>query len=93
MKKYPKVRSVKPFERKKLFVTFSSGTKKIYDCIPLLNEEVFSSLKDDAFFKNVHPDKHGYGIIWNDQIDLSETELWVNGITTEQAARSDSFIS
>jgi hypothetical protein len=25
-------------------------------------------------------DKHGYGIVWNDELDLSESELWINGL-------------
>jgi len=32
----------------------------------------------------VKADKHGYGISWNDEIDLSESELWLNGEAAEQ---------
>jgi hypothetical protein len=28
-------------------------------------------------------DKHGYGIAWNDELDLSESELWINGLSAE----------
>ena len=28
-------------------------------------------------------DKHGYGIVWNDELDLSESELWINGLPAE----------
>ena len=38
-----------------------------------------STLKDDAFFKNVRVDQAGYGVVWNDNVDLSESELWING--------------
>ena len=35
-------------------------------------------LKNDAFFKTVKTDAGGYGISWNDDVDLSEYELWTN---------------
>ena len=37
-------------------------------------------LKSDAFFKSVRVDSGGYGISWNDDADLSEYELWTNGV-------------
>jgi hypothetical protein len=41
---------------------------------------MFQLLKNDAFFKSVKVDAGGYGISWSDEIDLSEHELWTNGI-------------
>ncbi|HIJ80343.1 MAG TPA: DUF2442 domain-containing protein [Desulfuromonadales bacterium] len=79
MATYPKVKSVTPLSEKQLFVTFTTGDTRVYDCAPLLNESSFYSLKDEAFFKNVHVDQTGYGVVWNDNIDLSESELWING--------------
>jgi len=76
---YPKVKSVTPLSGKQLFVTFTTGDTRVYDSTPLLNEPPFYSLKDDAFFGNVHVDQTGYGIVWNDNVDLSESELWTNG--------------
>ena len=79
MATYPKVKSVMPLSVKQLSVTFITGDTSVYDCAPLLNEPSFYSLKDDAFFKNVHVDQTGYGVVWNDNVDLSESELWING--------------
>jgi hypothetical protein len=28
-------------------------------------------------------DKHGYGIVWNDELDLSESEFWINGLLAD----------
>lgn len=81
MATYPKVKSVTPLSGKQLFVTFTTGETRVYDCAPLLNDASFYSLKDDAFFKNVHVDQTGYGVVWNDYVDLSESELWINGKT------------
>ena len=76
---YPRVSSVEPFSGKRLLVTFSNGVRKVYDCTPLLAEAAFAPLKHDALFRCVHADPHGYGVAWNDDIDLAESELWING--------------
>ncbi len=52
----------------------------MYDCTPLLNLDMFQILRTDAFFKTVQVDSGGYGIAWNDDADLSEYELWTNGV-------------
>jgi hypothetical protein len=47
--------------------------------IPLI--PLFAPLRQPAFFKNFKVEKGVYGIVWNEDIDLSEYELWKNGIT------------
>ena len=81
MPTYPKVRSVVALPNRRLKVAFASGEVKIYNCTPLIAEDAFRPLKDEAFFKNVRVDSTGYGISWNDDIDLSESELWIRGVT------------
>jgi hypothetical protein len=76
----PKILSVQPLEGKKLLVKFVNGVEKIYDCAPLFRFEVFQLLNNEAFFKSVKVDAGGYGISWNDDVDLSEYELWTNGV-------------
>ncbi len=85
MKSYPKIQSVKAMPSKRLLVTFSNRIKKIYDCSLLLNDETFKPLLNDSIFWSVKADKHGYGISWTDEIDLSESELWLNGVIAEQS--------
>jgi hypothetical protein len=75
----PKILSVKPKDNKQLMVIFVNGQVKIYDCMQLLNREMFQLLNNETFFRNVKVDSGGYGIVWDDNIDLSEYELWVNG--------------
>ena len=79
MGQYQKIQAVKPLPGKNLEITFSSGIRKIYDCSQLLKQESFLALNDDAVFNNVHVDNGGYGISWDDNTDLSESELWING--------------
>ena len=48
---------------------------------PLLdNWEPFQSLNIPGVSNCVHVDTGGYGIVWNDELDLSANELWNNGV-------------
>ena len=84
METFPKIADVKPQKGKRLLVTFSNGVKNIYDCSPLLNNDTFSPLMNDVLFNSVKADKHCYGVIWTDDLDLSESELWIHGSTAGQ---------
>lgn len=84
METFPKVKAIKLLQDKKLLVTFQNEIKKIYDCSDLLSDKHFSLLSDDALFRLVKVDIGGYGISWNDEIDLSESELWLHGKVFEQ---------
>jgi len=84
MKKYPKIDGVKAQKGKRLLVSFNNGIRKIYDCSPLLSNDVFKPLMNNALFNSVKTDKHGYGVIWTDELDLSESELWINGLSAEK---------
>ena len=87
---YPKITSVKPKPGKTLLVEFENGERKVYDCTPLLKSEAFRPLQDEAIFRCAHADSHGYGVIWNDDIDLAESEVWRNGRTAEPEDPCDS---
>jgi hypothetical protein len=77
----PRIRSVLPESPLRLRVVFENGVEKEYDCSQLLGRPEFSLLKTPAFFRTVRVDPGGYGISWNDAIDLSEYELWHRGET------------
>lgn len=88
MKQYPRIRSVEALPGKKLRVAFEGGGTRIYDCRPLLNEEAFKPLQDEALFRSVKAEKHGYAVIWNDEVDLAESEIWLHG-RAEQGVAGD----
>lgn len=81
----PKIKSVTPLTKRHLLVTFANGVLKVYDCQRILHLERFQLLKHEAFFKAVTVDPGGYGISWDDETDLSEYELWNNGVEVEQS--------
>lgn len=64
-------------------VTFSNQVTKIYNCTDMLNHPTFVVLRDPAMFRAVRVDAGGYGVRWNDDLDLSEAELWLHGQTVQ----------
>lgn len=75
-----KVKSVVPLDDFILEVTFVEGELKRYDVKPLFGEiPHFIDLKENNLFSKVTVGTGGYGIIWNDDVDLSCDELWENG--------------
>jgi len=80
---HPKIRSAKAIDDHTLLIEFDNSAKKTYDITPLLEKEMFLPLMNAAFFKNVQVDKGGYAVFWNEDIDLSEFELWTHGKLVE----------
>lgn len=78
---FHKIESAKALSDFKLSVNFVGGVTKIYDIKPLFDKyEVFNLLKTKQVeFENFYVDAGGYGIVWNDKIDISSEELWENG--------------
>lgn len=60
---------------------------KIYT---LLDKPVFAPLVNRWLFRAVKVDQGGYGISWNDDIDLAEAELWIHGqaMSTAQSLKA-----
>ena len=78
---FHKLKEVKPLEEYILKITFQDNTIKYYDVKKLFKKwTIFQKLtREDGLFGNVKVDIGGYGISWNDEIDLSCNELWENG--------------
>lgn len=78
---FPKVANVKPDGGLFLRVEFVNGEVRQYDVSQLFSRfPVFLSLKKSALFDTVQVDPGGYGISWNEDIDLSCDELYHMGI-------------
>jgi hypothetical protein len=82
---FHKIKNISPISDFKLSVQFREGVTKIYDVKPLFEKlPAFKKLKDNpAAFACVSVDVGGYGIIWDDELDLSCDELWENGVLTK----------
>lgn len=82
---FHKIKSISALPEFKLSVQFSEGVTKIYDMNPLfVTMPIFAELKNNPTeFSGVYVDVGGYGIVWNDDLDLSCDELWENGTTVD----------
>lgn len=82
---FHKIKNVRTLHDFRLIVHFSEGVTKIYDLAPLFSKwEAFNAIKNDpSLFEKVQVDVGGYGLIWNDDLDLSCDELYYNGETVE----------
>jgi len=72
-----------------LSIEFISGDIKCYDVKPLMDKwEVFKDLTQRGLFNLVFVDTGGYGVIWNDYIDIACNELWENGYVADSAVNN-----
>lgn len=85
---FNKVASVKPLPEFVLLVAFENGAVKQYDVKPLIEKfepfQIF--LTTPILFKCVRVDQGGYGVVWNDELDISCNELWNNGTPYQKKA-------
>ena len=77
---FHKIKNVLPKEDLIIEVEFENQIKKQYDIKQIISKwKVFEDLKNKELFLKVKVDQGGYGIIWNENIDLSCEEIWQNG--------------
>ena len=83
---FHKVKSVKCLDNYILEIVFEKNIIKYYDVSKLFEKwTVFKQLKTiNGLFEQVKVDTGGYGISWNEEIDLSCNELWENGYKKEK---------
>lgn len=74
-----KISGVRPLENYILWVRFNNGEERTVDFNSLLEDAVFSPLKELSVWKSVYID---YGCtVWNDgEIDIAPEYLYENGI-------------
>ena len=81
---FHKIYGVKSLPDMILLVWFAEGEAKQYDVKPLITKwKPFSALCDEQLFRLVKIDAGGYGISWNDDIDLACNEIWENGVSVD----------
>ena len=78
---FHKINSIMATENYKLIAHFWSGETKIYDLEPIFKKwPIFNELKKpESDYYDVKVDEGGYGISWNDHLDLSCDEIWEKG--------------
>ena len=78
---FHRLKNVTPLPDFMLRAEFQDGTIKTYDVKPIMSKiPVFDMLRYvHGLFEQVRVDAGGYGIVWNELIDLSCDELYDNG--------------
>ena len=63
-----------------LVATFADGEVVEFDVKSLLSKyPVFKALEDAELFNSVHVDGVGYGVSWNDELDLASEGIYAHG--------------
>ena len=80
------IKSVDALPDHLLRVQFEEGPTKLYNITHLFSLiPAFSKLRDNPkAFLRVKVDVGGYGVSWSDELDLSSSELWENGIIIDE---------
>jgi hypothetical protein len=71
---HPKILDAIPLPDYLVLLTFDDDKIGLLDMKTKLEEEVYKPLIDKVLFEQVKTDLGGYGISWNDDIDMSEVE-------------------
>ncbi len=73
---FHKVRDVAALPDMRLNVQFANGVTKVYNTkSPGRRLPAFRALRNGALFGSVEVGQGGYGIVWDDDLDLSCNEL------------------
>lgn len=87
---FKKARKVYPLDGMVIGVLFEDGVFKKYDLEPLAAKwPVFNALRYRKFFESARVDAGGYGIVWNEDIDIAAEEVYFNGQDWPDAPRED----
>ncbi|MBD1867189.1 DUF2442 domain-containing protein [Cyanobacteria bacterium FACHB-471] len=81
--KYPRIHQAQAIDDTTLIIEFTNREIRKYDIRPLLQIPMFAPLRQPAFFRSFKVEPGGYAIAWNEDIDISEYELWKNGVILE----------
>ena len=81
------IRSLGTTKELHLVAQFDDGTIKSYDISKLSNKNnAFKEFESNPIlFSKAKIDAGGYGVVWNESLDLSANEIWANGKTIDNA--------
>ena len=82
---FHKAKTVAALPDYRLLVHFADGSDREYDMNALFDQyPVFLALKESpGLFGRVKVDTGGYGIVWNEDIDIDTEEIYQNGKAIE----------
>ena len=76
-----RIKKATPQKDLNLLIEFSNGEKKIYDVRQLFEQfPDYKILEHKPLFDTVYVDCGGCSVAWTPDVDISEWELWDNGV-------------
>ena len=75
---YPRITDAQALPGYHLRISFDKGETRDYDFRPHLALDMFHLLQNEAFFRAVKVDVGGFGLSWNDDMDIAASELRLN---------------
>lgn len=90
---FVKITSVAALPDYMLLVGFSTGEFKQFDLKPLINKyPPFKSLVEvEGLYGQVKIDIGGYGLVWNDDLDISANGIYEKGVPSEPPHNIDAY--
>lgn len=77
---FHKIKSLATLDNYVLLALFTDGEWRKYDLKPLMEKyPPFQALKDEELYRKARIDLGGYGIVWNEDIDLSAEGIYLDG--------------
>jgi hypothetical protein len=82
---FHRIATVTPLPNHQLKAQFMTGESRLYDASQLEKTwPVFRDLTEiPGLFELVRVDMGGYGIVWNENLDLSSEDIWHDGTPIE----------
>ena len=79
------IKKVRPLARYVLEAEFDGGELRRYDCQRLIDEiPAFQAMVDNPeIFSHPKIAGGGYGVVWNDELDVASEEIWDNGTSCD----------
>lgn len=69
-----------------LLAGFKDGEWRKFDLKPLMEKyPPFRQLKDETLYRKARIDVGGFGIVWNDEVDLSAEGVYIGGEKVDKA--------
>ena len=90
---FVKITSVATLPDYVLLVGFATGEYKQFDLKPIIEKyPPFKSLKEiEGLYEQVKIDIGGYGLVWNDDLDISADGIYEKGVSCEPPKNIDEF--
>ncbi|MCT7953062.1 DUF2442 domain-containing protein [Ancylothrix sp. C2] len=79
--KPPRIVWAEAIDNQTLVIKFTNDEFRQYDISKLLHNHLFAKLHNPVVFKNFRIEDGGYGLVWDEDVDRREYELWQNGIS------------